>query len=294
MGKFDVEGKLCVISGGSQGVGFEILKLLVLQKASVVIVARTEAVLKVKCEELRELILDKDQQSVNYKAADLSSYESCEKVFADLQPDIVMCCAGSAKPQLFTELSGSDLETGVKLNYSTALYFSHCAFNKMVRLGKADKKHIVFFSSVVAFYSFIGYAQYAPLKAAIRSLSDILRQEGLPYNIDVSCVFPGNFASEGFEIENETKPEITKIIEGPSDAISSEECAKLVLKQLSRGSRYVTTDFVGYLLNTMMLGDSPRNWWVVQFLLGCLMILIAPVLRLYVNLQILKYFKKND
>ena len=84
------------------------------------------------------------------------------------------------------------------------------------------------------------------MKSAIESLSIILRQELSPYNYRVTCVFPGNFQSEGFEEEQKTKPDITKKIEGPSNPIPGDECARLIIDQLDKGYDSITTDFIGW------------------------------------------------
>ncbi|ODV96148.1 hypothetical protein PACTADRAFT_41145 [Pachysolen tannophilus NRRL Y-2460] len=293
---FETEGKLVVISGGSQGVGAEFAKKLILKGADVIIVARTEEKLKRKVEEISGLKTNKDQ-IIEYRCGDISKYEDCERIFNSIDriPDIVVCCAGSSHPDLFLNLKAEFLQQGISTNYNTALFFSHVASCKMASAkDKTTKRHIVFFSSSVAFFSFIGYGAYSPLKAAVKSLADCLRQELLPYNISVECVFPGNFASEGFAEEEKTKPEITKLIEGPSTPISCEKCCDIILANLEKGYQYVTTDTAGYMLSCISLGNSPRCWWWLQVLIAFVLSLIGPIIDWYMNLQITDYFTKNN
>lgn len=287
----DPQGKNCVISGGSQGLGAQLAKYLFRRGANVTIVARTEAKLKSTLEEILELRVNESQYA-NYIAADISQYEECSRVFHSIIPDIVLCCAGSSIPKLFLDLSPQELQSGVEINYNTALYFSHAALKRMTT-SNSSERHLMLFSSVVAFYSFIGYGQYAPLKAALRSLSDVLRQECLPYNIKVDCVFPGNFMSEGYTQEEKTKPEITKLIEGPSYPIPADECCDIIFRKVGKGYSYITTDTIGWVLHSAMLGNGPREWWPLQVLLSFLISLLAPIINIHMNLKILKYFRKN-
>lgn len=114
-----------------------------------------------------------------------------------------------AVPKLFRGLSGHELNLGMDINYKTTLNVAH-----QIALAEQTKEHhLIIFSSATALYPFVGYSQYAPAKAAIKSLVAILRQELT--NFRISCVYPGNFESEGFTVEQLTKPEITKLIEGP-------------------------------------------------------------------------------
>ncbi|ODV60464.1 3-dehydrosphinganine reductase [Ascoidea rubescens DSM 1968] len=294
--QFIVKNQQVVISGGSQGLGLEFAKALFHRGAHVTIVARTVEKLQNSIKEIEPFRVDKSQE-LSYIDADVSVYSGCERVFNSLKrsPQIVLCCAGSSIPKLFLDLDGETLEDGIKVNYNTALFFSHAALKKMSQLDQVpeQKRHILFFSSTVAFYSFIGYAQYAPLKAAIRNLADLLGQESIPYNVKISTIFPGNFISEGFLEEQKTKPEITSIIEGPSNPISVSKCCEIILNQLDKGQSIVTTDSITYVLHCLMLGSSPRSHYLLQSLVGIVLIFLAPLLSWFMDRQVYDYFNKN-
>lgn len=294
-GHIKAEGKLAVISGASQGLGAEIAKQLFEKGASVYLVARNETNLKEKVKEIEKVRVN-ETQIVDYVRADLTKYSDASNVFEVIgkSPDIVMCCAGSSKPGYFLKMTEKDLEGGVNINYNTAMNFAHCALKKMCTSDKTlqeELRHLVFFSSVVGFYPFIGYSQYAPMKTAVKTLSDVLRQECLPYNINVDCVFPGNFESEGFIEEELTKPKITKEIEGPSDAISASACAKIVIDQLDQGYQYVTTDLIGWILSCLSLGYSPRCLGLPQLFFAIILSTFGGFLQAYYNYSIRSFFK---
>ncbi|KAH3667101.1 hypothetical protein WICMUC_005448 [Wickerhamomyces mucosus] len=293
-GQFDVVGKKIVITGGSQGLGAELGKQLIIRGAAKVsLIARTESKLK---ETVLEISSFKQNQNqiVDFLAADISSYESCSKIVDSLDEiDVVFFCAGSSIPKLFLDLTPKELSNGVNINYNTALYFAHAALLKMKNKKVDHKRHFIFCSSVLAIYPFIGYGQYAPLKSALRSLADILRHETIPFNIKVHCVYPGNFASEGFIEEEKTKPEITKQIEGPSSPIPVEDCTKIVLWFLDRGYETIFTDVIGWILSCTTLGMSPRVLSIVQIFLSLVLNIIAPFYTLFTNYEIKNYFIKQ-
>lgn len=295
-GYYPVKDRLVVVSGGSQGLGASLAKLLVKEGASVVIVSRTVSKLKKVIEDCEALRVS-ELQTMSYVAADLSVPSECARVFTEIStpPDIVMCCAGISRPGLLLDTEPEVLEASIDSIYKSSLYFSHAAFKVMAKAEAQDlrPRHITFFSSVVAFFSFIGYGSYGPLKAAVRTLADVLRYECIPYDIKVQCVFPGNIQTEGYEIEEQTKPEITKIIEGASDVMDPDDCAKLILKRLDAGQEMVHTDFIGWVLNSISMGASPRTNPILLSLLAIILAIFLPVWGLFVKRDISKYFAKN-
>lgn len=291
------KNKLVVISGGSQGLGKEMARVFVEKGSDVVVVSRTESKLKQVVTELENYRIA-DSQKISYIAADVADPVQSDRVFAQELggvPDIVVCCAGGATPGLFVDIPTDQLAHNMRLVYDTALYFSHAALKVMGPQGSQDriKRHLVFCSSVLAVFPFIGYSSYGPGKAAIRALADILRQECIPYNISVSNVLPGNMQTEGFEEEERTKPQITKIIEGPSAAKDPRAVALQVIRDLEKGHQMVYTDFVGWALSGLALGTSPRNLNFFQTLVGILLVIFSPIWSLIMNNDIKKYFNSK-
>lgn len=90
---------------------------------------------------------------------------------------------------------------------------------------------IVMVSSTLGLMGMIGYTQYSPTKFALRGLAECLRQELIPYGIKTSIYFVSTIKSSGYEKENLTKPNITKMIEDgdPSDP-SPEARARTLIK----------------------------------------------------------------
>jgi 3-dehydrosphinganine reductase len=208
-------------------------------------------------------------------------------------PDIVICAAGGATPGLFVETSTDVLRKNLSIVYDTALYFSHAAVKAMIKGDTSTERHLVYCSSVLALFPFIGYSSYGPAKAAIRALADIVRQECIPYNIAVSNILPGNMATEGYEEEMKTKPEITIKIEGPSTPRDPDVVAKEVIRDLKRGREMIYTDFIGWFLSGLMLGASPRTLGFFQALFAIILAIFAPVWSWIMRRDIRNYFKAN-
>lgn len=273
---------LAVISGGSQGLGYALAKKYKDIGYDVVLVARTELKLRAAAHKL----------GVRYIRADCSDPDECARVFEQLAvPDLVVCCAGAAHPGMFLDLDPADLKTNLDVVYCTALYFSQAAMRVMAAAHDKllQRRQIIYCSSTVAVFPFAGYAAYAPAKAAIRALSDIVRQECLPHNIRVSHILPGSMDTEGYAIEESIKPALVKRIEGPSAAISAQDAADIVFRQLENGEDTVYTDTVSWVLGSMMLGTSPRwGFGILQSLVGILLVLFGPVVRWFIDRDVMR------
>ncbi|SCV05186.1 LANO_0H01948g1_1 [Lachancea nothofagi CBS 11611] len=303
MTKFTLSGQVVVIAGGSQGLGKEFARKFFQEGTNntVVVVSRSRTKLQQavrdisgqeSAQELTKATQVRPQESeIVYATCDLADYSQVENLYeilasCSLKPTVVLLCAGGSTPGLFKDLKGSDLELGVKVNYMTCVNLAHIAVRHW------QSAHLMFFSSEVAFFPFIGYAQYAPLKQSIKSLVAILRQECPQQRI--SCVYPGNFDSEGYVLENETKPSITREIEGPSEAISCEECCNRIVRVLNMGYDDITTDLIGWFLMSTDMGMNKQNnvslGWPLQWLLGIIAnLVIVPIYMLICKFQIKKW-----
>lgn len=306
---FQVSGKAALIIGASQGVGADIALRLYQKGCSVILVARTESKLKEQVDRIVKIAGEqtnsKGESAIDYYVCDAANYDASSQMWTDLvdsrgiDPDFIFCCAGTSVPKLFSELTGKELANGVNVNYLSALNVVHAGFKKVVdnspslKPDEYKKRHVIFFSSVLASYSFTGYAQYAPMKAALVSLSNLLRQEMGAFNYRISCIYPGNFESEGYFEEEKTKPEITKKIEGPSKPITSLECCDLVLDKLSKGYDSIYTDFIGWVLACSSLSVNPRNWAFFQIIVAFLFLIFGPLAEIVVSLDVKKYFREK-
>ena len=203
---------------------------------------------------------------------------------------------GGAKPGLFTELTAEDLESEIKTNYMAGMYTAHAAINLMVASPVQDPKcrrHIIFTSSVVAFYPIAGYAGYAPAKAALRSLTDSLRQECILYGIDVHCCFPATIFTPGFDKENETKNALTKKLEEKDGGQKPDEVARICIANLEKGHCLVTTTFIGSALRALTWGGSQRNNYIMDTLFAWFMPLIWWFIGWEIDQDVRNWKKKN-
>lgn len=266
--KVDWRGRHCLVTGGSQGLGKEVARLLVTEGCHVTILARSATKLESTLKEIGAAGV-----KVNAISADVSNYgqmhDAVERAVGDMDGvpiSMVFCCAGSAKPGFFLEQESADFDFGVKVNYLGSLYTVHAVAKSMISHNVHDGK-IVLVGSTLSLIGIAGYAQYAPAKAALRNLAECLRQEFLMYGISVHLYCPGSIDTPGFEEEQKIKPKVTKAIEGQVALLKPERCAAILLSKLKKRQFIITSDFDTDLLRCATIGIAPRNNY---FMDGCL------------------------
>ena len=147
----------------------------------------------------------------------------------------------------------------------------------MVRDGVKGK--LVFTSSVLGYFSMVGYAPYSPGKFAVRGtfffshhptfsslltcrppgLAEALQSEFLLYGIDVHISFPATILSPGFVEENKVKPKITLKLEETDVGTAPEAVAAHVLRGVQAGRFHITYGFIGHVFRCATRGSSPGS-----------------------------------
>lgn len=295
---FPVNGKTVVITGGSQGMGKAVGRLLAEKGANVIIVARNAEKLEEALKYISERASNPSSQRFHCISADLTDPTEAARILSETTawnnnepPDILWCCAGSSHPGLFIDVPIEVLKEQMESNYFSSAYVAHAAVQSWVNHfrsspePKQPAKHIIFTSSVLAFLPLVGYGPYTPPKIALRALSDTLSQELLLYAplapIRTHTVFPGTIFSEGYEKENLIKPAITKKLEESDGGQTPEQVAAASVKGLERGEELITTNgILGVAMKSGVLGGSRRNGCgIVDTVMGWLVMIVMVFVR---------------
>ncbi|KAJ2976955.1 hypothetical protein NUW54_g11486 [Trametes sanguinea] len=151
------------------------------------------------------------------------------------------------------------------------------ASKEMVKQGVKGK--IVFVSSILAYFSIVGYSTYCPGKFALRGLAEALHSEFKLYDIDVHISFPGTIYTPGYEQENKTKPKITLKIEESDGGATPAYVAETILKGVQQGKFHITGDFIGNVFRASSAGSSPRNSYIADLFYGLVGYIALPIWR---------------
>ncbi|KAJ8123458.1 hypothetical protein ONZ43_g599 [Nemania bipapillata] len=291
-----VEGKTVLITGASEGMGRSAARQLAEKGANVILVSRSAGKLEEAMAEAKRF---------HYITADVSKPDYAGPLLAEAlawnngKPlDIVWCVAGKSTPGLWAESPLSMTREHMDLNFWGNAEMAHA----LLRLWCApdapvvpEPKHLIFTSSVVAFFPVAGYGAYTPAKAALRGLADTLVQEVelYPQKVKIHVVYPGTISSPGLERENMTKPEITKILEESDPIQTPDTVAANAISGLEKGYYSITVALLGHALRWGSLGGSPRNNWVVDTVMSWIISIVWIFALPDIFSKIRKYAKKN-
>ncbi|KIJ65417.1 hypothetical protein HYDPIDRAFT_130543 [Hydnomerulius pinastri MD-312] len=261
--RWDPKYQHVYITGGSQGLGLAVAKLVAQKGAHVSIVARTQSKLDSALNEIEACRQSPDQIfkafSFALDTAEMSAaaLRAASDAHGGHVPDAVFACAGSSKPMFFLEMEEKDMTQGMVNGYWVQAWTAFAAAKQMAREGKKGK--IVLVSSTLGYISFIGWASYSPAKHAIRGLGDTLRSELMLYGIEVQTFFPATIFTPGYEEEMKTKPSISREIESADEGQTAEQCAHGMLEGIERGDAHITSDIGTSMFRATTRGLAPRN-----------------------------------
>jgi 3-dehydrosphinganine reductase len=230
-------------------------------------------------------------------------------------PDVVWCCAGYCHPGFFVDVPIQTLRDQMDTVYWTAAYTAHATLKRWLvsasqgsTTSAPSRRHLVFTSSTLSFFTVAGYSPYSPAKAAMRNLSDVLVQEiemyngahsnnqnvaGPPADIKVHMVFPMGISSPGFDNEQKLKPELTMIMEEADKPQSPDEVATIAIQGLEKGFYQVITNQLGQLMRASALGSSPRNSFFIDTASSWLSSIVCPFVVSDLAKKCFDYGKKN-
>ncbi|KAI0788126.1 oxidoreductase [Fomes fomentarius] len=296
--RWDPALKHCLVTGGSSGSGLALAVLLAKSGAHVSIVARDTGRLKTALEELEKVrkypkqILRTYSYAVDSEQASEAAITAASEPFDGRCPDAYFLFAGASRPGFFLEQTEESIRSGMDRSYYAQVFTALAAAKAMVKQNVKGK--IVFCSSILAYFSIVGYSTYTPGKFAIRGLAETLHSEFKLYGIDVHIAFPGTMYTPGYEEENKVKPKITRKIEESDGGQTGEYVANAVLNGVRSGKFHITVDFIGNVFRATSAGSSERSSYALDLLYGLIGYIALPIWRKFVDRDVLAHRKEHE
>lgn len=301
-----------LLTGASEGTGLSAARILASKGADIIIVSRNNtAKLSQAIDAITKAAKWPDTQRFHAIPADVSEPGYAAGVVAaatawnnGYPPEIVWCVAGLSYPMLWSEDDAlRATRRTMEVNFFGSAEMSHAILRAWLRNPPAPEektarlsKHIIFTGSVLSVFSMAGYATYCPSKFALRGLIDVLAMEMRLHpdvSIEVHLVLPTAIQTAGFEVENKTKPQITKKLEESDKPQDPDTVARVAIASLEKGHHLITTSFIGELMRWGALSNSPRNNWLIDTLMGWIMPLILAFTMWNMNSEVSSWGRKK-
>ncbi|GAB4066450.1 SDR family oxidoreductase [Ancylobacter sonchi] len=186
-----IHGKVVVITGASSGLGEATARHLAAEGAKLVLGAR-------RLDRLQALAGELGLPAAAAVETDVTDAEQVKRlvdaaVAAHGRIDVILNNAGLMPHSPLERGRIADWDRMIDVNLKGVLYGIAAALPHMTRQKSG---HIINVSSVAGHKVRPGSAVYAATKAAVRMLSEGLRQEVKPYNIRTTIISPGAVQSE--------------------------------------------------------------------------------------------------
>lgn len=189
------DGKLIIITGGSSGIGKNLGKKLISKGANLALIARDENKLRsVQDELVSEATSGQKIEALSCDVADANAVEQTIRSIADKlgSPDILINSAGILRESYFEKQSLEMFHEVMDINFFGTL---HCIKAVLPFFKEKGGGRIVNICSMAGLIGCFGYSAYCSSKYAIAGLTNTLRQELLPQNINFHIVYPPEFES---------------------------------------------------------------------------------------------------
>ncbi|MBD2087757.1 SDR family oxidoreductase [Coleofasciculus sp. FACHB-542] len=190
-----IKDKIVVITGASSGIGAACAKMFAQAGAQLILVARRQERLQKLADELSKEF----SCQLHLLAVDVRDRASVESAFSSLpeawsEVDILINNAGLSRGlNKLHEGSIQDWEEMIDTNIKGLLYCTRYLVPGMVKRGKG---HVVNLGSIAGHQTYPGGNVYCASKAAVKSISEGLKQDLLGTPVRVTSVDPGLVETE--------------------------------------------------------------------------------------------------
>ena len=232
------ENKVCIVTGGTEGIGLEVCKQMAREGAVVYACARHEK--------------DLSEFNIRYHQLDVTDTDSCKKMFDDIveengRIDIAVLDAGVTADALTVKMTDEQFERVIDVNIKGIFNVGRLVGPFMEKQGFGS---IVLVGSVVGEQGNIGQINYAASKGAVMSMTKTWAKEFSRKGaaVRVNCVAPGYI--------------MTRMMDTVPAELLEKFASKTMLKRLGKPEEiaqvicFVASDMASYVTGTVISANG--------------------------------------
>ncbi len=241
--QYKFNGKKILVTGGAQGIGFQIAKDFLQAGANVCVWDYSDAALDAAQKELSSF-----GEKASFSKVDVSKMISCVQAADKLASlDVLVNNAGITRDKSFKKMGEEEWNAVIATNLTGLFNVTKSVFEKFSS-DASDQKRIINLASVVALYGNFGQTNYVAAKAGVIGMTKTWAREFARAGFTVNAVAPG-FT-------------LTKMVEAmPADVLKS-MAEKVPVQRLgktadiSNACLFLASDEAAYITGTTISVDG--------------------------------------
>jgi len=239
MAKISLKDKIVLITGASSGIGEACAKAFAAEGAKLILAARRidrlDALAKTLGVPTHTVQLD-----VTDNAAVEATLNNLPAEWREI--DILINNAGmAANSAKLQDYSVEDMDKMVDVNVKGLLYVTHAVLPGMVQ---RQRGHVINLGSVAGWYAYGNGAVYCATKAAVKSITEALKQDLIGTPVRISAVSPGLVETEFSVVRfNGDAARAAKIYEG-TVPMTGDDIAEMIVFIATRPAHININDMI--------------------------------------------------
>ena len=184
-----LEGKIAIVTGGTRGIGYEIVRTFLKNNAKVILFGSCEESVNKALNSLKE---ENNEYEVSGYYPHLNNLEEVSRIFENIKNkygkiDILINNAGVSSSMRLEDYTMDEFDKIVDVNIKSVFVCSKAALPYL----KESKGTIINTSSMVSIHAQAAGVMYPASKFAVNGITKSLSRELAPYGIRVNAVAPG-------------------------------------------------------------------------------------------------------
>jgi NAD(P)-dependent dehydrogenase (short-subunit alcohol dehydrogenase family) len=186
----ELEGKVCLVTGGTSGIGAKTAQMFAARGAHVAVAGRNP---RNGSLEMLQAPAAVQGNELLYIPADIGNAEDCARIVAETcarwgRLDVLVHAAGAPAPGGFFDVTEESWRRAFDVHVHAVLWLARAAVPHMIKQGEGA---ILLIGSAAGLRGCLGAIAYGVAKGTLPQFARTLARELSDYNIRVNCVSPG-------------------------------------------------------------------------------------------------------
>lgn len=240
--QYKFQGRTALVTGGAQGIGFEIARGFLSAGAKVMIWDFSDAALESAKKELSAF-----SGNVFFHKVDVSKASSCQEA-ASAFPftlDILVNNAGITRDKSFKKMGAEEWDAVINTNLSGLFHVTKSVFEKF---EQSSCKRIINISSIVGLFGNFGQTNYAAAKSGVIGMTKTWAREFARSGFTVNAIAPGFISTK----MTEAMPK--EVLDGMAAKVPMQRLGKT--SDIANACMFLASEEAAYISGTVMSVDG--------------------------------------